>query len=121
MVVMRAGRRRVVLDLGPQPLDVDVEGLGVADVVRTPDAVDERLPGQHPAGVAHQQLQQFELLQRQRHLIAAQVDLVAAGVETQTADLEHLPDRFLVGLGRRASGAARPACGRPAPAAGRAW
>ena len=33
MVTMRVGVRRVVLDLGPQPLDVDVERLGVADVV----------------------------------------------------------------------------------------
>ena len=33
--------RRVRLDLRPQPLDVHVEGLGVADVVRAPHPVDE--------------------------------------------------------------------------------
>ena len=65
MVVMRRGTRRVLLDLGSQPLDVDVEGLGVADVVRAPHPVDQRLAGQHPPGVGEQELEQLELLQRQ--------------------------------------------------------
>ena len=42
----------VGLDLGPQPLHVDVERLGVADVVGAPDPVDELAAGEHPAGVA---------------------------------------------------------------------
>src|SRR3712207_6913913 len=33
--------RGVGLELGPQPLHVDVEGLGVTHVVRAPDPVDE--------------------------------------------------------------------------------
>ena len=41
--------RGVGLDLGPQPLDVDVERLGVADVVAAPHPVDELHPGEHPA------------------------------------------------------------------------
>ena len=68
MVTMRVGVRRVGLDLGPQPLDVDVERLGVADVVGAPHPVDQRLAGQHPAGVREQQVQQLELLERQRRL-----------------------------------------------------
>src|SRR5690606_10243172 len=41
-----ARTRRIQLDLGAQPLDVDVEGLGVADVVGPPDAVDELAAGE---------------------------------------------------------------------------
>src|SRR5699024_10384621 len=37
--VLRTGG--ALLDLGAQPLDVHVEGLGVTDVVGTPHAVDE--------------------------------------------------------------------------------
>ena len=62
-----AGRvGRVRLDLGPQPLDVHVERLGVADVVAAPHPVDQRLARQHPAGVGQQEVQQLELLERQR-------------------------------------------------------
>src|SRR4051794_17478522 len=55
----------VGLDLGPQPLHVDVEGLGVADVVGAPDAVDELAAGEHPSGVAQEHLEELELLERQ--------------------------------------------------------
>src|SRR5674476_1475500 len=44
--------RRVRLDLGAQALDVDVQRLGVTDVIATPHPVDELHPGQHPARVA---------------------------------------------------------------------
>ena len=80
----RAGR--VGLDLGPQPLDVHVERLGVADVVAAPHTVDQRLARQHPPGVGEQQVQQLELLQRQRHLCAVDGDAVLVGVEDHVAD-----------------------------------
>ena len=54
--------RRIGLDLGPQAFDVDVQRLGVADVIRTPDPVDQLPPRQNPSRVAHQQGEQFELL-----------------------------------------------------------
>src|SRR4051812_29018572 len=63
--------RRVVFDLGAQALDVHVERLGVAHVVRAPDPVDQRLAGQHPSGVLEQELQELELLQRQLHELVA--------------------------------------------------
>ena len=44
--VRRVGR--VGLDLRPQPLDVHVEGLGVADVVGAPDPVDQLHRGSAP-------------------------------------------------------------------------
>src|SRR3954454_11527572 len=72
--------RRVGLDLGAQPLDVDVEGLGVAHVVRAPDPVDQLHAGEHAAGIAHQELQQVELLERQRDLRAVHRDHVPVDV-----------------------------------------
>ena len=43
-----ARRGRIGLDLGAQPLDVDVEGLGVTDVVRAPHPVDQLACGSAP-------------------------------------------------------------------------
>ena len=76
--------------LRPQPLDVHVERLGVAEVVRAPDAVDEHVAGEHAARVRHEQLEQLELLERQRDRVAAHVHLVARRVEADVADLEEL-------------------------------
>src|SRR5664280_3644437 len=42
--------RRVRLDLGAQPLDVHVQGLGVTDVVAAPHPIDQLCAGQYPAG-----------------------------------------------------------------------
>ena len=88
----------VVLDLCPQPLHVHVEGLGVAVVVRSPHAVDEHVAGQDPPGVREQQLEELELLQRQRHLLPVDPHLVTSGVEAHVTDLEHvtLVDRACV-------------------------
>ena len=110
MVVMRVGLRRVVLDAPAQPLDVDVERLGVADIVGAPDAVDERVAGEHAPGVVQQQLEQLELLERQLALLAPDRDLVALGIEAHVADLEHPRCR-----GRRRRLVRRPAQHRPHP------
>src|SRR5665811_2383129 len=60
--------RRVGLHLGAQSLDVNVQGLGVTDVVTAPHPIDQLCAGQHPAGVAQQHLEQLELLERQRYV-----------------------------------------------------
>jgi hypothetical protein len=44
---------------------VDVERLGVADVVRAPHAVDQRVARQDAARVLEQDLEELELLQRE--------------------------------------------------------
>ena len=98
-----------------------VERLGVAEVVRPPDPVDEHVTREHPARVRQQQLEQLELLERQRDLLAAHAHLVAAGVEADVADLEHLAvlgHGALVADGRAA---ARRARARRARAGGTAW
>src|ERR671914_2615555 len=58
--VPRAGR--FVLDLLPQPRDVDVEGLRRAEPVRIPDLVHDLLASDDLSGAGHQQLQEVELL-----------------------------------------------------------
>src|SRR5579885_802280 len=55
----RAGR--VLVDLGSQSLDVDVERPRVADVVSAPDVVDERLAPDQAAGLLDEQPQELEL------------------------------------------------------------
>jgi len=47
------GVGRVAFNLGPQPLDVDIERLGIADIIRAPDPIDQLSAGQHPPAVAH--------------------------------------------------------------------
>jgi hypothetical protein len=42
----------VGLDLLAEALHVNIEGLGVAEVVGTPDLLDQELPGQKPAGAS---------------------------------------------------------------------
>ena len=95
---MRVGRRGVALDLGAEPLDVHVERLGVAEVVRAPDPVDEHVAREHPARVRQQELEQLELLERQRGDLAAHPDLVARGVDPHVADLELVGPVDLVGV-----------------------
>src|SRR5215472_9563394 len=49
--------RRLGLNLRAEPLHVNVQRLGVANVVSTPDPIDELHPGEHAAGVAQQNLE----------------------------------------------------------------
>ena len=92
------GLGRVRFDLGPEPLHVDVQGLGVANVVGAPDPVDQLHPGKDAVGVAQQDLEQFELLERELHRITANADYVPlhvhpdrAGFQRRLGDLLHVP------------------------------
>src|SRR3954447_11586938 len=76
---------RVGLELGAQPLHVDVEGLGVPDVVRAPEPVDQLSAGEDAAGVAQEQLEQLELLQRQPLRLAVDRDDVPLDVHPYRA------------------------------------
>ena len=66
---------------------MDVEGLGVTDIVAAPDAIDEHVAGEHAAGVLHQQAQQLELLASQVHLVAAHEGPSGLGLEAQASRL----------------------------------
>ena len=119
-----AGRvGRVVLDLGPQPLDVDVEGLGVARRSRGPRPGRSACRGcsTRPA-LLEQQREQLELLERQAHL--ARPGSPPRGARGRGATSPTSSTSPLAGGRRgvaRAPAAARPACGPPARAAGTAW
>ena len=54
--------RRVLLDVAPQPVDVDIDRAGLAGVVVAPDAFQQLVAAEHLAGVAQQERQQLERL-----------------------------------------------------------
>src|SRR5207237_9069656 len=65
------GLAGVLLDLGAQAPDVDVDELAVAEVVVPPHAVEQRLSAQHPAFRLGQLAQEPELRPRQADLAAS--------------------------------------------------
>jgi hypothetical protein len=75
---------------------VHVERLRVAKVVRSPHPVDELAAGEHTAGVAQEQLEELEFLQRHRHLAPVDRDLVAVNIHAHAAGLEHAVIEVLV-------------------------
>src|SRR5699024_2403370 len=81
--------RGIDLDLRPQTFDMDVEGLRIADIVLTPDAVDELSAGHHSPGVAHEDLEQLELLERHGQLFTADGHDMAFDVDAHSPGLEH--------------------------------
>src|ERR1700761_72568 len=70
-------------ELGPQPPDVHVHRAGAAEVVITPDLLQEVGPGKDPARVLGQELQQLELLEREVERAPAQPGGVGGLVDGQ--------------------------------------
>ena len=60
-------------------------------VVGPPDPVDQRVAGEHPAGVLHQQGQQLELLAPEVDVLAPDEDPVAVGVDLDVARRRRAP------------------------------
>jgi len=89
-VTMRSGWRGSVSIVGTQTLHVDIESLGVADVVVAPDPIDEQVAGDHHAYVLHQHLEQLKLLERHLHIGPIDAHLVAFVIEQQIVDGELL-------------------------------
>ena len=77
---------RLGFHLCPQPFDVDVQGLGVANIGLAPHPIDQRMSGQHPPGVDHEVVQEFELLEGKLHLLASHEHLVTIDVDRDVAD-----------------------------------
>src|SRR5690606_40078403 len=76
----------VLLDARADALDVNIQRLGVAEVVATPHAVDQLAAGEHPACIAHQQLEQLELLERHVDLAAVDRDRVPVDVQARSEE-----------------------------------
>src|SRR5690349_23661886 len=77
------------IDLVAQVADVDVDDVRAVLVVVVPRVLEQLVAGEHLARVAHERLQELELLGRQVHLVVAAPDPAGSGVELQVADLEH--------------------------------
>src|SRR6266542_962849 len=71
----------IFLDLLAQSLDVDVQGLCVADVINAPDFVDQVLTGEEPPLPGEEQLQELELLWSHGDGISPDEHLVAFGIQ----------------------------------------
>src|ERR1700712_109402 len=84
------GVLRVDLDLGPQPLDVDVDQPGVGGVAVPPDLLEQDL-----ARVLGQADEQVELQRGQPDLDAVAGDRVAGDVDGEVPDVEVLRRRNL--------------------------
>ena len=74
-----------------------VKGFGVADIVRTPDAVDELTPGEHPAGIAHQILEQVEFLEWQGDRLAVDRHGVSVDIHPDGPGLQYHHGAVVVG------------------------
>src|SRR6516225_9274540 len=80
----------ILLDLGPQPLNVHVDQPGVRRVPVAPDLLEQHLPGEDLPGLAGQRDQQVELQRGEIEGLAVALDRMAGHVDDDVADLEHL-------------------------------
>ena len=86
----------VVTQLLADVADMYVDGAGFAIELIAPDAVQQEVAREHLAAAEHQQLQQLELLQSQRQLLAIAECFIIADVDGQAADMQ---DAFFFVLG----------------------
>ena len=94
-------------ELGPQAAHVHVHRAGTAEVVVTPDLLEQMGPGEHPPWMLGEELQQLELLERQIEGPGSQPGRVGGLVDSQ------VPGTDLVRGGRGQAGLA--ADGQPQP------
>src|SRR3954452_6362950 len=77
------------VDLVAQVADVDVDDVRAVLVVVVPGVLEQLVAREHLARVAHEGLQELELLRRQRHLGVAAPHAAGGGIQAKVADLEH--------------------------------
>ena len=75
----------ILLQLFPQTPDVDIHGADVRTVFVSPDGVQQILPGVDPVGIAHEELDDIELLGGQVCQLVAPVGIAAVQVQTDVA------------------------------------
>ena len=78
---------------------MDIERLGVANIIGAPDAVNELAAGKYAAGVAQQVLQEVEFLEGHGNRLARDGNGVAFHVHLDAAALEDLLGYFFLRLG----------------------
>ena len=106
---------RLVLgaELGAQSPHVDVDRADAAVAVIAPHLVHEPGTAERPTGVLHQEVQQFELGQRQTQILAVQRRRVAGRVQDEVAELKGAAEA----LRRRVIAKRNRVCSSAAPAA----
>src|SRR2546428_12990909 len=80
----------IALDAPAQPADVDVHGARLDVRLGAPYEVQQLEAIVHPIGVAHEELEQLELAQREAEPLPLDERLVGVEVESQAAALEDL-------------------------------
>jgi hypothetical protein len=80
----------LLAELGPQPPDVDVDGPGAAVVLVPPHPAEQGLPGEHPARVGGEELEQLVLHVGEVEGAAGDHRLVGLQVEHQRPVLHQL-------------------------------
>ena len=79
---------RIVAQLLTDVTDVHIDSSGLAIELIAPDAVEQEVAGQHLAAADDEQLEQLELLERQRQLLAVAEGLVVAHVDRESANVQ---------------------------------
>src|SRR5665647_1919970 len=92
------------IDLAPQPADVHVDDVREGVELVIPGVVEDVIAAQHAARVAHEQLEEAELLGAQSERVTAQASFTPRRIEAEYADRE-----------RGRQGVARPPQQRPQP------
>ena len=79
----------VELQLFAQAADMHVHGAGVALIIVAPDQIQQAFAAVNAAGVAHQKLDQVELLHRQLHVLPVLAGAAALGIDADMPAPEH--------------------------------
>src|SRR4249920_2428791 len=80
---------RIVLDLGPQPLDGRVHETRIAEVVVVPDELEQQLAREDLLRPARELEQEAELGRGKRDLLAATLDGESARIDFEAVDVDH--------------------------------
>src|SRR5437868_5019385 len=82
--------RRLALDLGAEPADVDVDGARAAVILVTPNFVEQHLAREYRAGVGAEKFQELEFGERQVDFLVADADFVFRNIEGDLAPLDQV-------------------------------
>ena len=89
------------IDLVPQVADIDIDHVGPVLIGHVPGPLEQVVAGQDLSWPAHEDLEQLELLRRQRDLRAAPADHAGAGIQAKVTDAEHRPASRRAAAGQR--------------------
>ena len=87
---------------------MDIQCLGVTEIVGAPHPVDELTSGKHASSVTHEHLEELEFLQRHADLAAVHGNRVAVDVERDAAALEETVVQIRLGSSQPSEHSAHP-------------